>query len=231
MVSRTCCPHCQGPNAEGVARCAHCGLLVKRRRPRDEGSPVVCPACGSPSEFACLAGIQVDLCPRCKGVWFDDRELAELPANLSNVDLAKAAAEFLLSLPPAARRRKRPAYLVCPVCAGHLAPRNFREVSGILTDRCDGCGTWVDHVNVLKILRLIASQQLDDVDRRAAWQRQERERNQAALREPRRQSISGFVFKELNQEVRPVRPRRIQNALADGATVLLAALGFLPDED
>ena len=166
MVATLHCPHCGGLTAAAAARCAQCGWLVKPRPSRNPETPILCPACSSPAEFAWLAGIQIDLCSGCKGVWFDDGELADLPGKVSDEALARGAADFLAGLPPATTIPERPSYLVCPVCAGHMAPRNYREVSGILTDRCDGCGTWVDHGNLVKILKLIASRQLADVDRR-----------------------------------------------------------------
>jgi Zn-finger nucleic acid-binding protein len=166
MAATIPCPHCGGLTSAESARCARCGWLVQERTARHPDAPIVCPACNSPTEFAWLAGIQIDLCSGCKGVWFDDGELADLPRKVTDLELARGAAELFAGLPPATTVPPRASYLVCPVCARHLAPRNYREVSGILTDRCDGCGTWVDHANLIKILKLIASKQLADVERR-----------------------------------------------------------------
>ncbi|HEX7508311.1 MAG TPA: zf-TFIIB domain-containing protein [Polyangia bacterium] len=167
------CPHCHALTAASAARCAQCGLLVREKHPRDPDTPITCPACGTQAEFAYLGDIQIDLCPGCDGVWFDDGELTALPGKVSDRELAKGAVEFLTGLPPVAGHTRRSSYLQCPVCASHLAPRNYCEASGILTDRCDGCGTWVDHDNLIKILNLISSAQLADVNRRAAQLRRE----------------------------------------------------------
>lgn len=173
--------------------------------------------------------MQIDLCTRCKGVWFDDRELTELPNRLSDRDLAKGAAEFLAGLPTHTAPGKRSSYLVCPLCSGHMAQRNFREVSGILTDRCEGCGTWVDHDNLLKILRLVSSGQLPEVDRRAAEQRRAREANRSRMREPRGRFGGWTTPSGLSKDISPARlPPGI---LADTVTLFLVVLGFVPSGD
>ena len=49
-----------------------------------------CPKCaGSRLQAATVKGIEVDQCPDCRGVWFDEQELARLlatrPANLKPI--------------------------------------------------------------------------------------------------------------------------------------------------
>jgi len=128
---------------------------------------VTCPACGQATEFVRLASLQVDVCPACKGVWFDKDELVDLPRRLAGKELAEAAAEVLGQF---AKHRfaRPPSYLQCPVCAGHLARRNYREASGILTNHCSSCGTWVDQQGMVRILRLLAQGRLTEIDERAA---------------------------------------------------------------
>ncbi len=162
------CSHCGQPTSSEAALCAHCGLKVEQRKRREFETPVVCPACRRATEFVWLASIQVDVCPACKGVWFDKGELVELPQRLTDKELADAAAEMLGRFPKPARFFRRPAYLQCPVCAGHMTRNNYREVSGILTDRCPSCGTWVDQPSITRILRLIAGGNLAEIDERAA---------------------------------------------------------------
>jgi Zn-finger nucleic acid-binding protein len=108
-----------------------------------------------------LASIQVDVCAVCKGVWFDNGELVDLPKRVTDQELAEAAAQMLRSFAKAETIR-RPSYLPCPVCAGHLTRNTYRDVSGILTDQCRRCGTWVDNPSILRILQLIAEHRLPE---------------------------------------------------------------------
>jgi Zn-finger nucleic acid-binding protein len=119
-------------------------------------------------EMARLGSIEVDLCPACKGIWFDRGELVELPATLADPEKAAAAIEALGSLGSAGHGHHRPAYLQCPVCAKHMTRRNYRTVSGILTDHCERCGTWIDQGSIHRILQLVAANGLAEIDSLAA---------------------------------------------------------------
>jgi Zn-finger nucleic acid-binding protein len=168
MEAPVCCGNCQRPNPRGSRRCAHCGRLIDQRGPRVPGTSIGCPLCTVPCDVAQLAGIEVDVCPRCRGIWFDDGELVQLPDKLNTAELADSAAECLATGSQAAPGEPRPAYLPCPVCGQHMRRHNYRQASGILVDRCNGCGTWVDRESVRRIFDLLSSPHLADVDRRAA---------------------------------------------------------------
>ena len=44
-----------------------------------------CPKCGTPLQEELLAGVAVDICPGCRGVWLDDGELAKLTEDNKGV--------------------------------------------------------------------------------------------------------------------------------------------------
>jgi Zn-finger nucleic acid-binding protein len=161
------CFHCRKATAAEAALCAHCGRRVEEPKRRDADSPLTCPACSKVMDLAWLASIQVDVCPGCKGVWFDKGELVDLPKRLTGKELADAAAEMLGSYGKHAGVLHRGSYLRCPVCAGHLARQTYGEVSGILTDHCQRCGTWADRPSMLRILRLISDGRVPEVEERA----------------------------------------------------------------
>jgi len=62
------CPGCMTPLDRDAERCAACG----RRNLLD------CPVCDVPMERRAHAGLVLDLCPRCHGVWFDNAELSAI---------------------------------------------------------------------------------------------------------------------------------------------------------
>lgn len=103
---------------------------------------MICPACRSDLVIVEVEGVDLDVCPKCQGTWFDADELgilfesAGLPAGTREVEgiLAAAASE-----PSPARRR-------CPRCRRRLlhtaAVPPPRE---LFIDRCPrGDGLWFD---------------------------------------------------------------------------------------
>jgi Zn-finger nucleic acid-binding protein len=202
------CPSCGGLTSDVAARCAHCGQPVARATERNAELPVSCPGCGAATEFAWLANIQVDLCPVCKGIWFDRGELVELPVKLAEPEMARAALEALSDLGTVFTRINRPSYLQCPVCSKHMTRRNYRKVSGILTDHCEHCGTWIDHASIGRILQLIATNRISELDRVAA----ENERDDAVrlgeLTEHRAQAEAAANLAKLRTDMIDVSAKR-----------------------
>jgi len=115
---------------------------------------MVCPRCEVPLyefEFGHSAGIKLDACPQCKGIWVDDRELDAMAARMRPATPAREQAEPQQQR-PAVRRRARRALnfmqrvecrkcgeenhagaLVCWVCGAPLQGKRGR----LLCPRCD----------------------------------------------------------------------------------------------
>lgn len=195
------CPSCNRLTSDSAARCAHCGQPVAHTAERNAEFPVSCPGCGAATEFAWLATIQIDLCPACKGIWFDRGELVELPVKLTDPEMAEAALEALSNLGTAVKGIHRPSYLQCPVCSKHMTRRNYRKVSGILTDHCEHCGIWIDHESIVRILRLVAANQIPDLDRGAARSEREDAARAAGLAVRREQAEEAANLAKLRTEM------------------------------
>jgi Zn-finger nucleic acid-binding protein len=190
------CPHCGGKTSANAARCAHCNKRVKTiGMPSPEGAasrssarekPVRCPGCGTTTDFAYLSTMQIDACASCGGVWFDRQELADLPARLSDYDLAQGAAEAFSALGDCSLKPQSARRLSCPICSGPLLRRVYRDASGIMTDHCERCGTWVSGPSMSRILEIIVSGDLPEIDRRAEekHEAEEARRRRDALRVP-----------------------------------------------
>ena len=97
-------------------------------------------------------GIEVDICPECRGVWFDAGEmpdylqkLLDADANIPNmgIDLdekAKAINEV--------RERSR----ACPRCDVHMRKHNYAYDSNVILDACEECGGhWADGGEVRRL--------------------------------------------------------------------------------
>jgi Zn-finger nucleic acid-binding protein len=175
---------------------------------RNPELPVTCPGCGAATEIACLGRVEVDLCPVCMGIWFDRDELVELPTTLADPEMAKAAIEALGSLGNAARNGHRPAYLQCPVCAKHMTRRNYRRVSGILTDHCERCGTWIDRESIQRILHLVAANRIGEIDHLATKADREDALRAAELEAQHEQSERAAALVRMQTGMSEVRGRQ-----------------------
>ena len=96
-----------------------------------------CPKCGENTldPFGMIEGVHVDFCSGCKGIWFDEGELAfytEMP-----VDVPKMAD---------AMAQGRDTGLPCPRCQDKaLVEVNYLPGEHLLLDVCPGCkGVFVD---------------------------------------------------------------------------------------
>jgi Zn-finger nucleic acid-binding protein len=104
---------------------------------------MICPRC----ERDGLTGYQlpgsrvrVDLCPHCKGIWLQRRELERA---------APEAVKDLRPPPDAAPARSR-----CPACGNELVSFQYPQTY-VNVDICPKCrGVWLDH-NELKEIRLV----------------------------------------------------------------------------
>ena len=67
-VHRMQCHSCTSPLERGDSRCEACGWEVE----------LDCPSCGAAMESGQHDGVHLDVCRKCKGVWFDRHELAEI---------------------------------------------------------------------------------------------------------------------------------------------------------
>jgi len=82
-----------------------------------------------------LAGIDVDRCTTCEGIWLDAGELQ---------GAVQTASEETRQSPSAPVRWEPVTYLKCPCCDAMMARRNHMRVSGIIVDACPKHGTWLD---------------------------------------------------------------------------------------
>jgi Zn-finger nucleic acid-binding protein len=84
--------------------------------------------------------VEVEECRRCKGLWFDDREL-RLATDAADHDVAWMDFE-IWKHPERFRALDRP--MTCPNCGGALGGVEFGQ-TGVTVDCCAPCrGVWLD---------------------------------------------------------------------------------------
>ncbi|MBM3883956.1 MAG: hypothetical protein FJ387_30340 [Verrucomicrobia bacterium] len=159
-----------------------------------------CPRCSTGLETVLYEGVEIETCPGCGGEWLDAGELRQIvqhiEAKFSREELGQLDAlhknVFQITSAPDQN-------LSCPKCPEQkLSAYNYASSSGIILDKCPGCGgVWLDR-NELEAVQVLVEEwnrHLDsDVTRygsvaELARQRAQREA-EAGLRVPR----FGFVM-------------------------------------
>lgn len=109
---------------------------------------MICPLCKLSLEKSLLANVEVDFCPRCYGMWFEEDELRdakdEKDRNLRwlDIDLWKDESQFRVS----------PGAKLCPFDRLPLYKVEYGD-SGIQVDVCSICnGAWLDRGEFKSIL-------------------------------------------------------------------------------
>jgi len=140
---------------------------------------MLCPCCQTTLRPVRRGSLEVDVCPKCGGSFFDRGEFkAVLDQLLTSTHVADAPLE--LKHGPTATRQLAEQFRSCPRCGKPMAKFNYCYDSNIILDRCEQCaGIWADRGEVLKCaqyrkgnpkLDRLAESMADNVRRRQAWQ-------------------------------------------------------------
>ena len=93
--------------------------------------PVECPRCWVKADRVVRKGIEIDICPKCKGIWVDTKELKKL---INNPELHKHLTKYV--------GIESKSSLVCPRCGGLM---NLEYAENVEVDVCLSCkGIWLD---------------------------------------------------------------------------------------
>jgi len=99
-----------------------------------------CPVCKVPTFVVEYDEIELDLCPRCSGLWFDRGELDLLLGENGLVNLQKTSTEEKLR--------------ACPLCRQAMDKVNIGADSRVLIDTCPAeCGLWFDSGELADLTR------------------------------------------------------------------------------
>ena len=102
-----------------------------------------CPVCRERSLYVVEhAGVELDVCATCEGIWFDAEELDLLLGGESPRGVAGAAA--------AAEEGRS-----CPRCRKTMAKANIGPAAGVTVDVCERneCGLWFDRGELRDLCR------------------------------------------------------------------------------
>jgi Zn-finger nucleic acid-binding protein len=148
------CISCSAPLPANVNQCSYCGTRndvdLQSRHTYDiieQFSDRLCPHCDKPLQTINLdlgTDFMIEHCPDCFGLFFDPGEIETLLENsvshvfdinlqqLDNINTDRYPAK-----PPVK-------YIKCPVCHAFMNRRVFGHRSGVIIDRCNNHGIWLD---------------------------------------------------------------------------------------
>lgn len=154
------CPSCYGRNADGARFCVGCGVPFRPEKYQVEGFELPCPSCECLMPARSIAGIGINECGSCNGIWAPEQRFDLLVAKAIEARQSADPAK-LAELKPRTKggnpARQKVMYRKCPVCNRQMARSNFRKSSGVITDRCNEHGTWLDADELEQIAGFVLS--------------------------------------------------------------------------
>jgi Zn-finger nucleic acid-binding protein len=103
-----------------------------------------CPDDGGELQVRNIHGIEVDLCPRCGGLWLDKGEIVRL-RKLKEQEVKD------FELTPLQPTQNHPQTMACPICAKALQPFQYANGKATLTTCADLHGIWIPTAELGKI--------------------------------------------------------------------------------
>ena len=104
-----------------------------------------CPSCHSELKEHQYHGLTVDICPNCRGIWFDSGEMKEYVDFLIKDHDELSDAEIKLNKEVISAYRVSEPLKSCPRCQQEMKKINYAYDSNIILDRCLACnGIWTE---------------------------------------------------------------------------------------
>jgi Zn-finger nucleic acid-binding protein len=154
------CPECCARNVKDARFCTACGVAFRPEPVVVQGSEQGCPVCDASMPVQNVAGIPVNECTSCGGLWVPDEHFERLVARAIEARKQRDPAAAYTA-PPRVKGAnpvlQRVEYRRCPVCSAQMLRRNFRKSSGVILDVCAEHGTWLDADELEQIVGFILS--------------------------------------------------------------------------
>lgn len=154
------CPECCARNANDARFCTACGVGFHPEPIPSNAVELGCPVCDALMPAQSVAGIAVNECTSCGGLWVPGEHFDRLVTRAIEQRKQRDPSAALATPPrvkganPAAQRVE---YRRCPVCAAQMLRRNFRKSSGVILDVCAEHGSWLDADELEQITGFILS--------------------------------------------------------------------------
>ncbi len=154
-MTKITCKSCNNIISSKIKYSPFCGAESKKRE--TVISVPICARCKIATEKYFYRDTELDICPTCKGIWFDTLDFRKLTSERDVYADDSIPFEFL-------RKPIQPekGYLPCPRCDTLMIRKNFRHISGVIIDLCSHHGVWLDAGELDQIRCFIANGGLDD---------------------------------------------------------------------
>jgi len=157
VVGPLLCPECFARNAAGARFCTSCGVELHAQPAVGDGPRLACPACSTDLTPRSIAGLGVEECAACRGLWVPAANFDRLVAQVR--DHREIDPSAGLAPPTTTRPASAPTivYRKCPVCRQVMTRKNFARISGVIVDWCGAHGTWLDANELGQIAAFVAA--------------------------------------------------------------------------
>ncbi len=161
QLATVACPQCFAMVSVRAKHCGQCGHALDLR---EEGSASRdCPDCRKRLHRTVHAGIALEQCEHCGGVWLEREAFDGLAKD------REVQASLLGFLPPG-----KPGtvplgaihYRPCPDCGRFMNRLNYAHISGVILDLCKTHGVWFEKDELRQVVAFIQSGGLDEARER-----------------------------------------------------------------
>ena len=136
-----------------------------------------CPRCAAGLGGEELAGVRLDRCIRCEGVFVTVERMSELIERRELIDELRA----LLPRHGGRSSAPGPMYVKCPVCAVLMSRKQYATGAKVVIDVCRQHGVWFDGGELPRVLDFVVDGGLDRA-RARDQRRRDDEQREARLR-------------------------------------------------
>jgi len=156
------CKSCSAPLLANVNICAYCQVRndidLQGRQNFSVDVPEsdrICPHCHIPLQTIKLdlkEAIYIERCETCFGLFFDPGEIEQLlDSSVSNV--FDINLHLMQNINRDHYQKNKPVkYIKCPVCQAFMRRINFGYHSGVVIDRCNKHGVWLDNGEITHLM-------------------------------------------------------------------------------
>ncbi len=138
------CPECFARNSDRSRFCVACGIAFAPQPLPSEDKELPCPACDRRMPPIQIAGITVNECPGCHGLWVSGDHFDALVRRAAQQREQRSPATDAPRVQRGNPLDRNVRYRRCPECDQFMLRTNYKRSSGVILDECRQHGTWLD---------------------------------------------------------------------------------------
>ena len=138
------CHECFARNSEQSRFCVACGIAFSPQPLPTEGRELPCPACETRMPPSQVAGIAVNECPGCHGLWVSGGHFDALVKRAARQREQRGPVADAPRVSRGNPLSRSVQYRRCPECDQFMLRTNYKRSSGVILDECRAHGTWLD---------------------------------------------------------------------------------------